>query len=206
MQWNAGGATYTFAVTRTQNGVTTPVRVLSPVLSNHQDLVMYDYEAARGVACTYAVTEVATYTVGSTSTLPGSAAPVTPSNDGTWWAKVPLNPALNVGAGLFRVQKGSLSYSRMEDQGQFRPLGRTRAVVVHGDLEGEDGGLTLEVFGAEWATSVYPVLIYQGTLLLQDPDGSQKYVALSSPRTWNRTAGATARRQAPLQYVEVDVP
>lgn len=175
--------------------------------STTQTAVVYDYEAPRGVSLLYRATERATY---ATFTLPSQAsanAPVTTVNDGSWWMKAPLDPTLNMGGpGVLRVVKGSLSFSVEEDLGTFRPLGRRLAVVVSGDLGGEDGTLQLTSLGAaEWA-DLFALLTHQEPLLLQDPDGSQKYVRINDSREWKRDAGTVARRVVNVPYVEVDAP
>lgn len=201
--WSPGGISWGWTLARTQAGVTTVVRTVSALSNSQQTQTVYDYEAARGVATTYTGVLSGKSAAGLLTSPVQTSASVTPSNDGTWWMKAPLLPAVN--AGGLRIQKGSLQYSRHEDLGTFRPLGRTKAVVIHGDMEGEDGSLILEVLGAtEWA--VIDALMQSGTtILLQDPNGTQKYIAFTD-RSWTRTLGAAARRVVSLPYVEVDAP
>lgn len=218
--WSVGGTTaYEVVVERSKDagGTWETVRpnvtdTIGPfggtvVGASTQTAIVYDYEAPRGVPLLYRAVERATY---ATLTLPSSLstnAAVTTVNDGSWWIKAPLAPTLNAGGpGVLRVQKGSLSFELTEDVGTFRPLGRRLAVVVSGDLGGEDGSLQLTTLGAaEWA-KVYALLTHQEAWLLQDPDGSQKYVRINDDRSWKRDAGAVARRSITVQYVEVDSP
>lgn len=218
--WSVGGTTaYEMVLERSTDGGTTWTTVRpnvtdttgpfggTVVSSATQSALVYDYEAPRGVALLYRSVERATY---ATFTLPSSVsanAAVTTVNDGSWWLKAPLDPTLNMGGpGVLRVRKGSLSFAVTEDVGTFRPLGRRLAVVVSGDIGGEDGSLELTTLGAsEWA-DLYALLTHQEPLLLQDPSGSQKYVRINDDREWKRDAGATARRTASVQYVEVDSP
>lgn len=174
-----------------------------------QRATVYDYEAPRGVALLYRAIERSTL-ISSGGVLPSAYsanASVTSVNDGAWWIKAPLDPTINAGGpGVLRVTKGSLSFTRDEDLGTFRPLGRSNAVVVAGDLGGEDGSLQLTTLGAsEWAV-VEPLLTHQEPWLLQDPDGSQKYVRINTAREWTRDAGSAARRVVRVPYVEVDAP
>jgi hypothetical protein len=201
--WMPGGATLVHVVNRTQGGVTTAVRGL--VVDAAQRCTFADYEALRGVSVTYTATVTATYTTGTVAvSATGSSAAVTPTNDGTHWLKAPLASGLNIGAGNVHIQKGSPTFTREEDIGVFRPLGRSKAVVVAGDLEGEDGTFTLHTIGAtEWA-NMNALIQHQSPLLWQDLDGSQKYVRVISRQYVKRSNGA--RREVSLTYVETDTP
>jgi hypothetical protein len=174
-----------------------------------QSATVYDYEAPRSGSLLYRAVERTVITSSSNPILSAYSAntTVTPVNDASWWMKAPLDPTINTGGpGVLRVVKGSLAFSIEEDLGTFRPLGRRNAVVVAGDLGGEDGSLQLTTLGAaEWA-ELLAVLTHQEPLLLQDPDGSQKYVRINASREWRRDAGATARRTVTVPYVEVDAP
>lgn len=174
-----------------------------------QVATVYDYETPRGGTVLYRAKE-RTVITSSAAPLPSAYSAntsITATSDAAWWIKAPLDPTLNLGGpGILRVVKGSLSFTVEEDLGTFRPLGRTNAVVVAGDLGGEDGSLQLTTLGAaEWA-DLWALLTHQEPWLLQDPDGSQKYVRVNSSRDWKRDAGAAARRVVSVPYVEVDAP
>lgn len=175
--------------------------------STTQAYTVLDSEAPRGTAVLYRAVSRGTY-AGQTLTSAYSAnTSVTTVNDGTWWLKLVADQSLYAGgAGGVKVSKGSLRFKVTEDLGVFRPLGKSTATVVAGDLGGEDGELTLEAVGdVEWATLVRLVKA-QTPLLLQDPNGTQKYVRWDSDREWSRFAGAAYRRTVPVSYVEVGAP
>lgn len=172
-----------------------------------QDSVIYDYEAPRGVTVLYRALERTMLNGQTLPSSPSANASLDTLNDGAWWIKAPLDPTLNLGGpGVLRVRRGSLQFQLTEDVGTFRPLGRRLAVVVAGDLGGEDGSLELTSLGtAEWA-QLLPLLTHQSSLLLQDPDGTQKYVRINADREWSRSAGAAALRKVDVPYVETDAP
>ena len=178
-----------------------------PIGTQAQAYEVLDSEAPRGQAVLYRAVNRGTYAGQTLSSLYSANVSVTTVNDGTWWLKVVADQSLYVGgAGGVRVSKGSLRYTVTEDVGVFRPLGKREATVVAGDLGGEDGELTLESVGdAEWAT-LQRILKAQTPLLLQDPNGTQKYVRWDGDREWTRFAGAAYRRTVPASYVEVGAP
>ena len=86
----------------------------------------------------------------------------------------------------------------------FRPLGATRPIVVAGPLQGEDGGYNIKtITETEW-DNFYSILTHQGTILVQDPYGNQKYIRIVT-RDWNaETVAGIVHRDITLRYVEVD--
>lgn len=221
--WSPGSNLWSTLIERSLDGGTTwtTVRALSPYVASgvagvttaqEQAISTYDYEPARGITVGYRASSYINFSTAGSSTI---ASPVTSTqnvsttNDGTWWIKCPNSPALNVGgtgSKLLRVVKGSLSFERTQDMSVHRPLGRSKAIVVTGDLEGEDGSFELVTFGdTEWA-QVAAALNYQAPVVLQDPNGTQKYVRVLSPVSWKRTAGANLQRTVSVAYVEVDTP
>ena len=218
--WSVGGTTaYELVVERSSDGGLTWTTVRpnagatrgasggTLVDAATQSTVVYDYEAERGVELLYRAVERATYGTGVLPSALSTNAAVTSINDGSWWIKAATDPTLNLGGvGVLRVARGSLQFQQTEDVGTFRPLGRSLAVVVGGDLGGQDGALTLTSLGAAEWDELLPLLTFQGALLLQDPDGSQKYVRINEDRAWSRDAGAAGRRTVPVSYVEVDRP
>lgn len=163
--------------------------------------VVVDYEAKRGTTANYRCRAVGFVGDNVIASAWSSASTVSITNDGKWWLKAMSASALNVGG--VRVLTG-LDMQQEEELAVFRPIGRTRAVVVSGSLGGKDGSYSIVSIGdAEWA-SVYGLISHQGTLLVQAPDGTQKYIRIIN-RTWSETGGVGAlRREARVQYVEVD--
>jgi hypothetical protein len=93
-----------------------------------------------------------------------------------------------------------------EQVGVFRPLGRGKAVVVSGSLYGVDGRYEITTIGeTEWA-SLEALVKYQGTVLVQDPLGRQKYVRFIN-RKWTEVGLlGNLNRQVKIDYVEVSAP
>jgi hypothetical protein len=123
------------------------------------------------------------------------------TNDDTWWFKAVEEPTLNQGS--VRVLK-ELDVQLPEPNTVFRPLGQDRPIVVAGPIQGQDGGYTIKtVTETEW-DNLYPLLDYQGTLLVQDPYGNQKYIRITD-RGWTaETQSGNVYRDITLRYVEVD--
>lgn len=123
------------------------------------------------------------------------------TNDDTWWFKAVEDPTLNKGS--IRVLK-ELDVLIEEPNTIFRPLGESRPIVVAGPIQGEDGGYNIKtVTETEW-DNLYPLITYQGTILVQDPFGNQKYIRIVS-RDWTaETQAGEVYRDITLRYVEVD--
>lgn len=124
------------------------------------------------------------------------------TNDETWWFKCLTDPTLNQGS--VRVLK-QIDVKVIEPNTVFRPLGATRPIVVSGPIQGEDGGYNIKtVTETEW-DAILPLITHQGTLLVQDPYGNQKYIRIVN-RQWNaETQSNNIYRDINLIYVEVDV-
>jgi hypothetical protein len=166
------------------------------------EVVLIDWAAPRGQNVTYRVTASALQAGQRIAADPVSAT-YWNWNDRKWWFKVPAQPELSLGG--VAVLAG-LSLSVEETLGVFRPLGRERAVVVSGDIYGEDGTYQIKVNGAPQWASMRALLRYQGAVLVQDPFGEQKWVRVIS-RSWSLLGGASCpQRPIDVQYVEVDAP
>jgi len=161
-----------------------------------------DYEAPRGEVAYYRARAVAVNA--SDQEFPsdyGTVQQVLVTNDETWWFKVIEEPDYNKGS--VRVLK-ELDVEIEEPNTVFRPLGSSRPIVVAGPLQGEDGGYNIKtVTETEW-DSFYTILSHQGTILVQDPFGNQKYIRIIS-RDWTaETQAGQIYRDITLRYVEVD--
>jgi hypothetical protein len=165
------------------------------------DTTVYDYEADRGVTVYYRVRSIGYLGTNVVATAWSATSSVSVTNDLTWWLKAIGNTSLN--AGSIRVLEG-LPISVEEDLGVFRPKGRTKALVVSGSIYGEDGSYRLVASSTnEWNT-LKALVLFQGTLLVQDPFGDQKYIRITS-RSWTGTGAVGAqRREVAIGYVEVD--
>jgi hypothetical protein len=92
-----------------------------------------------------------------------------------------------------------------------RPLDSNRAVVVTGDMYGQDLALTLRAVGEdEWA-DLEPIVLHQGPMLLQDCDGTQSWIHLHGNRQISREAmprngERVYRRKVTVNAVEVAAP
>lgn len=162
-----------------------------------------DYEAPRGQVVYYRARSIGTDSNGEE--IPSAWSTVSQvlvTNDETWWLKAVDSPNLN--KGNIRVL-AQLDTTIEEPNTVFRPLGSTRPIVVAGPLQGEDGIYSIKTVNeTEW-DNLYPLITYQGTILVQDPLENQKYIRITA-RTWSaesKTDGAIYR-DIDLAYVEVD--
>lgn len=129
---------------------------------------------------------------------PESASSNADPNLTTGWAlKVPTNPALN----LADLMVQGHSVAQLEDGAVFYPLDYAKAVKVSGQLYGEDGQLQVTTVTQAQHLALRVLEQYQGTLLLQTPNGEQWYVAWTGPR--QRSADAMAVKNRQLSYVDV---
>ena len=161
-----------------------------------------DYEAPRDTVAYYRCRSVSVDS--SDQEFPsdwGTVQQVLITNDETWWFKVIEEPDYNLGS--IRVLK-ELDVQIDEPNTVFRPLGATRPIVVAGPLQGEDGGYNIKtITETEW-DNFYSILTHQGTILVQDPYGNQKYIRIVT-RDWNaETVAGIVHRDITLRYVEVD--
>ena len=162
-----------------------------------------DYEAPRDVTAYYRCRSVAVDS--NDQEFPsawGTVQQVLITNDDTWWLKVIEDPDLNQGSIRVLAQLDTIIE---EPNTVFRPLGATKPIVVAGPLQGEDGIYQIKtITEAEW-DDLYPVITHQGTLLVQDPFGNQKYIRITS-RTWSAESKSDGviHRDIDLAYVEVD--
>lgn len=160
-----------------------------------------DYEAPRDLTVRYRARSIG---VDGEERIPSAWSTAIPqvlvTNDGTWWIKVISDPTLNVGS--LKVT-GELSRQIEEPNTVFRPLGQGLAIVVAGVIGGQDGSLSITTTSADEWSAVEAVLTHQGTLLLQDPVGRQRYVRVIS-RTWVERYGAgRIVKDVAVSYVEV---
>lgn len=158
----------------------------------------------RGVAVTYRAQAVATISGVAVGGAYGSAArtvatdkrwilrPAPADRSGTSWVDAYVTEAPNV--------------TVEESAAVFRPLGRTRAVVVTAGVHGEDGSYGFVVrTAATWAIAS-PVLLSSDPIFVTDPFGGTKFVRFLS-RDWDLLGGSTVpRRPVNVGYVEVDDP
>jgi len=160
-----------------------------------------DYEAPRTYTVYYRARAIG-ITTGSVE-IPSTYSTVQQvliTNDSTWWFKVPASPTLNVGS--VNVLNG-LNITVEEPNTIFRPLGDDRPIVVAGTLQGKDGRYTITTTNNTQFNLLLPVINYQGTLLVQDPLGNQKYIRITK-RSWTEsTVGTIVRRLIDIDYVEV---
>lgn len=193
----------TFEVQRTDDGGLTWAGVRDAgelVPSGTYTAEVYDYEAPRGQSVSYRARSVAIVGNDVVASAWSTSSTVAVTNDGAWWIKAISNPTLN--ASSVNVLAG-LDEQVVEDIGVFRPIGRDRSVVLFGSTYGKDGSYRVLTLSSAEFNSIYTLLTHQGTLLVQDPFGSQKYVRITS-RSINTTGAATQpRRQIEVSYVEV---
>ena len=165
--------------------------------------IAIDYEAPRGGVSWYRARAVGVNA--SSEEFPSAWSTVQQvliTNDETWWFKAVTSPSINLGS--IRVL-AELDTNIDEPNTVFRPLGATRPIVVAGPLQGEDGIYSIKTINeTEW-DNLYPLIEYQGTILVQDPLGNQKYIRIIS-RTWSAESkqDGTVYRDIDLAYVEVD--
>jgi len=162
-----------------------------------------DYEAPRGIVVYYRARAIGIDS--ASEEFPSAYSTVQQvliTNDESWWFKAVTEPDINLGS--IRVL-AELDTSIEEANTVFRPLGATRPIVVAGPLQGEDGIYSIKTINeTEW-DNFYPILTYQGIILVQDPFGNQKYIRVIS-RTWSAASQSDGiiYRDIDLAYVEVD--
>ena len=165
--------------------------------------IAIDYEAPRGGVSWYRARAIGVNS--SSEEFPSAWSTVQQvliTNDETWWFKAVANPSINLGS--VRVL-AELDTNIDEPNTVFRPLGATRPIVVAGPLQGEDGIYNIKTITENEWDNLLPLIEYQGTILVQDPFGNQKYIRIIS-RTWSSESkqDGAIYRDIDLAYVEVD--
>lgn len=165
-----------------------------------QQTSVTDYESRRGVTVYYRLVVTTTQADGSVVSVTALAS-ASATSDGQWWMKVTSNPALNA---VVQVQN-PLKVSIEGDVGVFRPLDADGAVAVTGAVYGEDGEYTIiSVTDSDYTTKIRPLMMYNGTILVQDALGRHKWIRWTNPRTVEESSsGGQVRRTVTLGYIEV---
>jgi hypothetical protein len=165
--------------------------------------VAVDYEAPRGIVAYYRARAVGIDSNGNEFPSDWSTvSQVLITNDETWWFKAIDDPDINYGGIRVLAQ---LDTNIDEPNTVFRPLGSTRPIVVAGPLQGEDGIYSIKTVTEDEWDDLYPLIEYQGTILVQDPQENQKYIRVTA-RTWSADSKADGviHRNLDLAYVEVE--
>lgn len=162
-----------------------------------------DYEAPRGIVVYYTARAIGIDA--SSEQFPSAYSTVQQvliTNDETWWFKAVTEPDINLGNIRVLAQ---LDTNIEEPNTVFRPLGSTRPIVVSGPLQGEDGIYSIKTLTETEYDDFYPIMTHQGTILVQDPAGNQKYIRITA-RTFAAESkqGGVIYRDIDLAYVEVD--
>lgn len=172
--WSAGGyASLVNIVERSSDGGATWQQVRGSTTPDvNQTLTLTDYEAPRGTVTYRAHAEGVSLGLTNGSGYPANST-VTVTDDGTTWLKAVEAPALNLGA--VRLQADP-SRPIEETLGIFRPLGATEAVVVAGDIYGQDWNFEVYAQGSTEISAVDALLMHQGPLLAQTAMGDHRYL------------------------------
>jgi hypothetical protein len=132
-----------------------------------------------------------------------TSAPILVDNPKSWSFVAPENDTIKV-VGV-KVEQ-PLNQTIVESYGVFKPLGASKSVVVSQSIYGVDGTYQITVQGESDWDAIYPVLTYQGTLLVRDPLARQKYVRFVD-RNWTESGNINNLiRVVKVTYFEVDKP
>lgn len=194
--------TYDLERTTTGGGTWTPVRDGTNRAPDGSFVVtLTDYDAARAATVGYRCRSVGYVGDNVIASAWSATSNASTTNDGTWWLKAVDDPTLNRGTVSVLAD---LDLNVEEQIGVFRPLGRTRPVVLSQALGGEDGTYDIITKGDAEHDAVWALVTHQGTLLVQDPFGDQKYVRIvRRSKTKSGGTGNPIHRIA-VDYVEVD--
>lgn len=165
------------------------------VLDGTLGATLTDYAAPRDVIVRYRARSIGTSGDNLIASAFSSPISVTVTNDDTWWLKAVSDPTINKGG--LRVGIG-FDVAVSEQIGVFRPLGRRTAVTVSAGVLGDDGGLTIMTVGSAEFDDAWALITHQGSLLLQSPEATQKYVRITE-RSYKRDG----RLSNPLTTIQV---
>lgn len=185
------------------NGVTWTITNTLAADTPSQQAQGDDYAAERGITNLYRAKVIGYSGQDAVAGPYAESAAAFATNDNKWWIKAPSSPSLNVGAA--RVLGGSpLSQTREANVGVFRPIGRTSAVVVAGEVYGYDGTYdVLAVGDTEWAALEDLLLDYAGDLIVQSPFGETRKIRVISRSVSVDGTKTLPRRVVTIGYVQV---
>lgn len=204
--WGPGGLLDTQAIlveTSSDNGVTWTQVSETSASTATQVAQSDDYVALRNQTNVYRARSTSTTTNQETLSSPWSdEAAAFVENDGQWWVKALGSPSYNIGAVKVR---GPVSFSRQQSAGVFRPLGRSSAVVVSGDIYGAEGEYVL-LFRteAEWQAAQSILFTHTGDVCVQDPFAGQRVVRFVSRSIEHIGTVGNPIRAVMVGYVEVE--
>jgi hypothetical protein len=172
--------------------------------------VCYDREAAPGVIRLYRASTIVAYPSGTSGASPASAWVSTKLallGDGTVTVlKDPNNPAHDM-----RIRAPSISEQIDEDADEMHPIRPAavqgfgqRAVVSSDWISGVGGSITIQITDDHDWFRMLQLLETKGALLLQPPEGGQRYIRAVGQRSWTRTPiGVDGRMVRPSRYLRV---
>lgn len=132
-----------------------------------------------------------------------SLIPVTVVDETRWTFVAPNDPTIRVDSLKVLLPH---TQERTEQVGIYRPLGRTKALVVSSAISGNDGTYEFVTTSSDEWDDLYAVLTYQGTIFVTDPLARTKYVRFLT-RRWRETGPIDSlQRFVTVDYVEVDEP
>lgn len=167
-------------------------------------VVLRDYEAPRGGLVQY---RARTIYLGTAGLLPSDAATATVDvpNGGDYVLRSMLDPTVVCRPRV--LASSPPKWEQTEAQAVYRPVGRTAAVVVTGDLYAPDASYTFGCADAAELEALQAVLALQDRVLLQEPFtdsagwGRQAYLRAGERRTWS--IDTNAHPDAPWTTVTV---
>jgi len=168
-----------------------------PAVAGGSILALPDYEAPRGVDVSYRARFTTALGSDRVATVWATDSDVELAAS-DWWFKVPQEPALTV-AHVREV--GDVPMQLVEDVGVFYPKGRSKPVVVAGQVHGYDGTYRI-VADADEIADIQAVLAYAGSIYVEDPWGGAKWIRIVERSLTRR--GAAAREEWSVRYLEVD--
>lgn len=185
------------------NGVTWSALTTLDANTTSQTAQGDDYAAPRDAVSFYRARVVGYSGQDAVASAWAAAAAAYAVNDGNWWLKAEGDSTLNIGAARV-LGAGAISREKSANVGVFRPLGRSGAVVVTGDVYGYDGTYeVLAVGDAEWAALEALLFDYTGTLIVQSPFGETNRVRVVTRNMALAGTPDSPRRLLTIGYVEV---
>ena len=165
-----------------------------------------DYLALRGTAQVYAATITTAATASPQLTSGTGLGTVTTGTATTWEVRALAAPTTVVD---YASPVTGIDFTRAEANAVLRPLGSTKAVVVAGDMTGDDGSLAWTTRTRSGWETLKAILTYQGPLLLSPfrrADGTnEQWVVRLTSRAWESDGTTTDPIQrATADFVEVD--
>ena len=112
----------------------------------------------------------------------------------------------NIWSAAMQNVSGGPTITRIEDQGVFYPRGRTKPVVIAGDMHGLDGTYVVVCTNTTDLANMDAIVASQGPVYVLDGFGNSKWIRITARSKVVQGTASAPRGTWTLNYLEIDPP